>query len=396
MKANPSIVILIIGWILMSIFSFTLRDTNLTIYNISFLQNLQSTISEFGYTQRPLNTVLFISITSAIWLSYLSVIKQNKSIIPKTLILGVITIAAIGIISYPLFSHDIFNYLFNAKMILVYGANPHIQTALEFAQDPWTRFMHNIHTPAPYAYGWTGISLLPMIITVSNFTLSFWGMKLFVSIFFLMQAYLIYKMAQLKFPKQAKTITTLFALNPLFIMETFFIGHNDSVMMALALASIYFLLKFDHQQQNPSQDKNYKNKESILLLSSAMALYIASVAIKYATIVLAPFLILRKKIDLFTWGGIALLAVLLSRPEQLHSWYLQWGLSLLLLSKYQWSRLLFIGLSFAGMLRYAPFIYYGNWDPPVPALRWILLLAPLALLAIKPVRQQLKKCINGI
>jgi hypothetical protein len=99
---------------------------------------------------------------------------------------------------------------------------------------------------------------------------------------------------------------------------------------------------------------------------------------------------LIKKVDIFTYGGLTLLAVLLTRPGQLHSWYLLWGISLLILSKKSWAQMLAILLSIGGLLRYAPYIYFGNWDPPVPIWRWIILLLPLTLLLSKKIRNTFK------
>src|SRR3990172_6981226 len=81
-------------------------------------------------------------------------------------------------------SSDIYNYIFNAKMVWVYGANPHRQVALNFPDDQWLRFMHNTHTPAPYGYGWTMLSLVPSVIGQNHLKLTLLLVKMFVGAFF--------------------------------------------------------------------------------------------------------------------------------------------------------------------------------------------------------------------
>ena len=49
-------------------------------------------------------------------------------------------------------------------MVVDHSANPHISTAWDFVSDPWTRFVQNAHSPAPYGYGWTGLSVGPYLL----------------------------------------------------------------------------------------------------------------------------------------------------------------------------------------------------------------------------------------
>ena len=289
-----------------------------------------------------------------------------------------------GILAYPMFSYDIFNYLFNAKMVLIFKANPHIGTAIEFP-DPMLRFMRNIHTPAPYAYGWTAISLIPGLAWLFNkFILSFWVMKAFIACFWLGQLVVLKTLIQKLFPKQPFR-WWLFVLNPLVLIETIIIGHNDVVMMLPALISFLFLLK-----SKKLMDKNFIHALFFLALSAS---------IKYATLALLPFYFLPhlnlrglssqvEKTDLPTLFSWILFAVMFIRLGQLHSWYLIWAFSFTVLSKSRLTLSIMTALTIGAILRYAPFIYYGHWDPPVYLLRnliWVgsLIFTPLIFKIIK-------------
>ena len=364
-------------WFFVSLYSYTQRDLNLTIFNTPFLQQIQNSLIELGYYQRPMATLLFLILSLLLIGLYCKIVLGKLMLNKSQLIVTVGLLVGLGLLAYPMFSHDIFNYLFNAKMVLVYGSNPHIQTALDFAWDPWIRFMHNVHTAAPYGYGWTATSLLPVWLGLPRFTISLFLMKAWIVGFYLLEAFLFYKLSLKLFPKKALFRTAVMVLNPLLLVETVIVGHNDSVMMALTLLSLLIL----YSDSLP----NIKRYPLVLLA------WLASVSIKYATVVLIPFYFLRRKIDIFTWGGLVLLAVLLSRSGQLHSWYLHWGIVLLLLSKKWWAVALALLLSIGGLLRYAPFIYYGNWDAPVPLQRYIILGLPLLLLILKPVQELFKK-----
>ncbi|MCX6816773.1 MAG: hypothetical protein NTZ93_02830 [Candidatus Beckwithbacteria bacterium] len=347
-------------WILLCLFSFSQQDLNLTLYNFSWWNPIRIWIQHLGFYQRPLNTVIFLVLSLLLIIIYLNYIRKKHST-PEWNVLIFLTLS--GVLAYPLFSYDVFNYLFNAKMVIIYHVNPHIKTAIEFAFDPLLRFMHNVQTPAPYAYGWTGISLLPGLVWFShNFTLTFWTMKLFVALFWLGQLWILKKLVNRLFPHEPWR-WSLFAFCPLVLIETLIVGHNDVVMMFSALLSYWFFLNSN------------KFKSIILLIFSA--------SIKYVTILLLPFYYLQvlslkaKRIDLPTLFSVILLGVMLTRPGQLHSWYLIWAFSFAVLAKSKWVISIFTALTIGALLRYAPYLYFGHWDPPVYLLRNLIWLGSI-------------------
>jgi len=354
-------------WLLLILYSFSLQDLNLTLYNFPFWNPIRNFFQTLGHYRRPLSSLLFLTLISLFIYLYFYLVKANRQTKPSQKYFKLASLFIFtGILAYPMFSHDIFNYLFNAKMVWVYKANPHIQTALNYLSDPWTRFMHNIHTAAPYAYGWTLISLIPGLISLTdNFTLSFWSMKLFISLFWLGQLYILYRLVKKLYPRQLWR-WWLFALSPLVLIETLIIGHNDVTMMFPALVSYWFLLK----------SKKLLDRQFTL----ALFFLVLSVGIKYATIILLPLYFIksfRPKIDLPSWAAILLFALMFIRPGQMHSWYFIWAFSFAVLSQNRWLISLFTSLSLGAILRYLPYIYYGNWDSPVYLLRnliWVISL----------------------
>lgn len=335
-------IIFLIGWLLLIVYSFTRQDLNLTFYRF-----IPDWFQWLGWYQRPLATWVFVVLSLVFIGIYLNLIKKQFKFY------WILVIGFLGIFSYPMFSYDLFNYLFNAKMVWIYQANPHIQTAIEFAGDPMLRFMQNVHTPAPYGYGWTVLSLIPGLAWFSGkFILAFWVMKGFIAGFWLGLLWILNKLVKKLFPKEPWRFW-LFALNPLVLVETLINGHNDVVMMFLALFAYWFWLS------------SKKIKSILLLLFSA--------SIKYATIVLLPFF--RSA----ALSSIALLAVMFTRPDQLHSWYLIWAFSFAVLAKSKWLLSIFTALTIGALLRYAPYIYFGNWNPPVYLIRNLIWLGSLSL-----------------
>lgn len=361
-------IIFIFVWLLLVIYSFTRQDLNLTWY-----RQLTVSLQTVGWYQRPLATLIFVILSLLFIAVYLKISTPecyNRRIsTPEWKLL--LILATLGIFAYPMFSYDLFNYLFNAKMVWIYHVNPHVKTAIEFSADPMLRFMQNIHTTAPYAYGWTIASLLPGLAWFSGkFTLAFWAMKAFIAGFWLGQLWILKKLVTKLFPKESWRFW-LFALNPLVLVETLINGHNDVVMMFPALLAYWLLL-------------SSKKFLSLLFL-------FLSASIKYATIIFLPlftFHLRGGKLDIPAWASFAFFAVMFTRPEQLHSWYLIWAFSFAVLAKPKWLVSAFTALTFGALLRYAPYIYFGHWDPPVYLIRNLIWLG--SLIFVIPIKRLFK------
>ena len=380
LKIKLSYILYLISYILFTIYSYAFLDVGLTLTSFRQYLEFQEKMRWFGYFNRPMSTLIFIFLCSSLYTLYFMLYTFiNKAKIPLTkILLAAILISGILILAYPAFSHDIFNYIFNAKMVLIYHADPHKIAAWNFP-DPMLGFMRNIHTPAPYFYGWTIISLIPFILGLNRIFVEIISFKVFSVALFLLTYIVLNKILQkLKFANIHKRLH-LFLLNPLILIEAIGVGHNDFSMMLPVLLSFYFLII-------------YKEKKLLKYLLSSIFCLLFSISTKYASVILLPLFVcwyFKNDFDLGLWGAILLFLIPFSRPlDQLHSWYLLWPLTWVFLAKNTKAVYFFCLLSFFALLRYAPYIWYGNWDPPVPIQRLIIyLLLPGLLLIIGVLRK---------
>lgn len=319
-----------------AIYSYAFLDIGLTLTSFEPYLNFQKKMQWFGYFNRPKSTIIFIFISFLLFTFYslLFIAVKKRKILLKDIIFLAALISGILILAYPSFSHDIFNYIFNVKMVLQYQVDPHRQAAINFP-DPMLGFMRNIHTPAPYFYGWTIISLLPGFLSFNRIFPNLINFKLFSAAFFFLCFLILKKIYSVLGIKNAKSRLVLFLLNPLILIETIGVGHNDLSMMALALASFYFLIKFKKEKSSKGRSRIYAGKLKFFLLSVFCFLF--SVSIKYATVILLPLFIiwyLKPKFDIGLCGSILLFLLPFTRPlDQLHSWYLIWPLTWIFLSR---------------------------------------------------------------
>lgn len=330
----------------LAIYSYSQIDLNLTLFqNHTFLQ-FQSFMIRLGYFNRPLSTLVFLTILGVLSLLYFSAYKHFSKAEPgkkKLLWLtgGVIILAAL---SYPAFSHDIFNYIFDARIIGFHHQDPYVSTALMFPHDDWTRFMNWTHRTYPYGPTFLPISLLFYFLGMGKFILTLLSFKVLMLLSYLGSSYLIWKQSGWKG-------LAFFALNPLILLEVIVSGHMDIIMLFFALLATSLSL-------------SGQKVTSIISL-------IVSVGVKYATILLAPALYLPKISQenrlklLVVLAFIGALAQVGFRELLPHYLIVPIGISALIPKNNKWFYLIG-GISILVLvLRYTPYLFTGIWSPIV-------------------------------
>jgi len=337
------------------LYSYTQVDLNLTLSRSSVWQIIQKSFQNIGYFRRDISSGLFVGLLTSLTVLYIWAVglaRQGK--LTKVFFWRlVVTISAILLFSYPAFSYDIYNYMFTAKTILVYHTNPYTIIPLQLTGiEPWLSFMRWTHLPSAYTPLWILLSLPPYLFGFGVFLLTMWNMKLLFASFYLLTTFMIGKILGREDHKNKFVGMTIFALNPLILIEGVVSPHNDIVMMGIAMVAWYY--------------------RSWLALA-------ASVGLKLMTATLFPVFGNRK------WALFAMLAGLLFviRDREVLPWYWVWIMPFVALLPR--SRNLFIislGVSIGLLLRYLPYLYLGNWDPPAPEAKLWLTLIPIGITAI--------------
>jgi len=252
-------------------------------------------------------------------------------------------------------------------MVTFYGKSPYTHKALDFPGDPMLGFMHWTHRYYPYGPLWLLVTLplsflgfqklLPTMILIK-------GLGVFG---YLLCCWVIERILAMVAPKRSLLGLTIFAFNPLVIIESLVSGHNDIVMMGLLMVAFWFIL----------------NKKYTL----AWGFFIFSVGIKFVTGLLFPvfifvFLCQIKRLK-SSWTKIWFISLILmclgiflaAKRTELQPWYLLYFLPFVaLLSEVKEVFLLANSFCLGMLLHYAPFLYLGNWDSPVPKIKFFLKL----------------------
>lgn len=389
---------LILGYV---IFSYSLTSPNLVLTSWQPYWQFQTWIWQRLFNNAQLLTQYFVVIITGLWLSYGWLMLGQKQFFAdlKTwqrwgLVVG---ISLPLVLASNALSYDVFNYLFNAKMIVVYGANPHVATAIDFSQDLWVRFMHNIHTPAPYGYGWSALSLIPYMLGGGKLLSTLLSFRVFSWLSYLLLAGLYFARGQ-----KSSWLVWAVLFNPLVLIEIVGNSHNDLWMAVPAVASMLLVVRSG-------------KKPSALGVIISGVLLVISISIKLATIAVAPIWMLlvvwpwlksvAKKLPMVAswlesiysnWALTASIAMFLplltERSKYFLPWYITWSLVWLpffaldpvgktskkagLFQQFQqfWITLV-LGFSVSSLYRYIPFLLAGNYDghvvPNQIAVTWV-------------------------
>ncbi len=343
-------------------YSFTQISLGLALTKYPSLFSIQRSFQQIGFFNRPLATALFIGILLLLFITYIFLLRNAKKTFKDTKDVWkiIFLICALLLLSYPAFSYDVFNYIFDAKILTYYGKNPYEHKALDFPADPMLSFMHWTHRTFPYGPTWLLLSIPLSYFGIQIFLLTLILFKAVVVAGYIGSIYYIQKIIKKISPGNELTALIFWGLNPLVIIESLVSAHHDTVMMFFALASLYFIL----------EKKYWKS----------FLFFVLSIGIKYVTIFLFPIFLaiivmqmIREKIPWLSFISSLIICMFLGvlaasqHSGNFQPWYLIFVLPFIALLAFKpFLSTPGIVLSFGALLTYVPYLYFGNWDKPVP------------------------------
>ena len=336
------IILYIFFLLVLTIYSYSLVDPNLTLINSPIWTSFRNTLVYLGYYQRQWSWIIYLLLIIILFLFYSYFVKQFKKFNPLKLSF---LIGGVLLVSYPFLSHDFFNYLFDAKIVTFYFKNPYFYKALDFPADPWLRFMHWTHNTYPYGPSFLLVTLIPSFFAFGKFILNFVFFKITWFVFYFLAVYCLNRLN--------KKWAIIFATNPLIIIEGLVNSHNDLIAVCLAIIGIYYLFK----------------KKNLL----AKLLLLLSGGIKYITL---PLIFLKKFKSQMTNNNSnskfkfqitklifiieILVLVYLSIFREIQPWYF---LTLFAFLPFYEQLIMRLNIFFVGLLlSYYPYIRLGGWD----------------------------------
>lgn len=351
----------------LAIFSYSYVDLNLTLSTLTPVLNIVAKLQILGYYLRPQATLFYSLLVIFLFINFLLnlVLISRKKVSTKYIFASSTLSTIIYIFSYPFLSSDLFNYMFDAKIVTLYNQNPYTNKPLDFPNDEWLRFMRWVHRYSPYGPLWIVYTLIPSVLGFGKFLITLITFKLFIGVFHILNSILIFKTLSKVNPKISLLGTAFYAINPLFLIEGVVNAHNDVVHAFFVLLSLYFFAK------------NQVLKSFTSIVVSSLIKYIALLSF----IPLLTFKVFRLKFEHLVLLNLALYLMFtfvfstfrISVPfissgsiqTQFQPWYLFWSIPLVsFLTEKKCVLVLAIVICFSSLMRYLPFLYHGEWSKP--------------------------------
>ena len=366
-------------FLLYTLFTYVFTDPNLILIKADWFMVWQNFLWQKVLPYTDWRASIFLVLIVLLIINYYMLIKywrRHPEKLNKNLLLYLLPLIVVLFFSYNALSHDIFNYIFNARMVLIYQANPHQTIALNFQGYPW-------------------FSLLPYLLGLGKFILTWLSFRSLSLLAFLLSFLFLTRLQK----KRDNLSMAILFFNPLILIETISNAHNDWWMMWPVLASFALL------------DRDNKNKKippalTMLLIIVLMSL---SILVKYASVLSIPFLLyfsirtelkkllindkkiikkIKKFLEQYFWDLLSItlfLPLLTSRSQRFLTWYLIWPMAFLPLLKSGWWRNNLLIFSCTALFSYLPWVVYLPWltfdqnTPDLLFLKQLILWLPILI-----------------
>ena len=230
-----------------------------------------------GKKSKLINTILFTILFSIISIIYFKVIKQSNEIFKdkKNVFIFIIIISILFTIVLPFTSTDIYYYMSTGWSESHYKVNPYYTSVYELKEnrqienDEMLEKMPEIWKKTTIVYGplWPLMCKILTSISLGNLEIGLMIFKIFNLIIHILNCYIISKTTN------KKKLILIYGLNPLILFEALSNVHNDIMVVFFILLSLYFVRK----------------KKQII---PAVIMLACGAALKYYTVLLAPFIVL--------------------------------------------------------------------------------------------------------
>lgn len=229
---------------------------------------------EDSFFIRKLNWGIFTFLIILFSFIYLLIIKYENNIFKNKkqiyIFIFIISILFTSILFYLMY--DIFYYMGDAWLCAEYGENPYYTTVKQLQDRGITdKILENTgpwkDTITVYGPVWNIIAIVLMYFSFGSLNIGLLLFKILALSMHMLNCYFIGKIT-----KNNKYML-LYGLNPLILIDGLSNLHNDLYLVTFTLAALYFLIR----------------KKNIILTLISLAI---SVAIKYTTILIIPFILI--------------------------------------------------------------------------------------------------------
>jgi hypothetical protein len=175
---------------------------------------------------------------------YLGALRLTRGlggrVVPAVLLIGgPLVFAAVLLPGYPVLSNDIFKYVFDGRIMAVYGENPFVRVPADYPDDRFYDLVYwkavvNAHGPI-----WRVLEAASARIGGERCVSAIVAMKVWPTLAYLVTTLVVYLMLRSACPQRALVGTLAYAWCPLVMLEALQNGHNDVVAALPVLLALW-------------------------------------------------------------------------------------------------------------------------------------------------------------
>ena len=211
------------------VYSYGFVDPGLLTAIPAWLRSAHEPLRVLVFETRPHAGMVYIVLVTLLYALYLTLLRTPRLKSISRYIRWGVVLVGICIVSYPAFSHDIFNYMLTAKITFLYRENPYIVAPTSIPSESMLAFTRAANKTALYGPVWILLTWIPHVLASGNTWMSILLFKVLVGVFYIVVSRYIYIVTR------SWRNVVFFVLHPLVLVETLVSGHNDIMMMGLVL-----------------------------------------------------------------------------------------------------------------------------------------------------------------
>jgi hypothetical protein len=185
----------------------------------------------------------FIALGVCYWLGWRATLQVQDQTAWRIVTGGALASAACLLFLFPFGAADIFNNILHGRMLGVYGTNPFVEVARDFADDPFYAYVAWRHVPSAYGPGWEIAAAVTAGLAGDGIIANVIAFKLLPGLFLAASVVLVARILRQWAPERALPGVLLLAWNPVVLYETLGQGHNDIAMAFWIVAAVWMLTR---------------------------------------------------------------------------------------------------------------------------------------------------------
>jgi alpha-1,6-mannosyltransferase len=181
-----------------------------------------------------------IAVLLLTFVSYAAMVRGADQLTARPVLIGIGCLTLIILLAPLMLSTDVFSYIAYGRIGHVYGFNPYLAGPSAIARDPLYPYIGTQWVKTASAYGplFTGVSYLFAHLSIATQVNAY---KMIAAVSSLVVVWLVWGAARIRGLNPVKAVAIV-GLNPVLVIFGVGGGHNDLLMLALAMAGVYMLL----------------------------------------------------------------------------------------------------------------------------------------------------------